>query len=181
MSLKSAVLNSRSGTSLWESHGVIGRRDSTFKRPMHKLTCSETQPRGSTLKSAGATCEGDLLTNCRVCAKGAGIYRNFGQEWEHWWVPFFLPSCLGGPTWVGTSSDALHLPCQNYTSYPKAAPPNQLLPDQTHQQPWLGQQPPQYSCASDPSGGQPWLGLAALQNTSYPKTVRSQHLPPVCP
>lgn len=64
------------------------------------------------MKSVWAVCEGHLLTNFRSCAIGAGIYRNFLQEWRYWWVHFFfflLCSYLPGLTLVSAISDTLHL------------------------------------------------------------------------
>lgn len=49
---------------------------------------SNFQHRGSSLKSAWVTGEGDSLMNFKACAGGTGIWRNFLWEWKHWQTLF---------------------------------------------------------------------------------------------
>lgn len=62
-------------------------------RFVYLLIHSKTQYRSSSLKGFWAICEGDLLTNVRVCCWGARTYWNSVREWKCWWMPFFLMEC----------------------------------------------------------------------------------------
>lgn len=50
-----------SGAYFWDSKEAIGNEHSILKNPMYKLIHSETQQRGSSLKSASAMSKGNLL------------------------------------------------------------------------------------------------------------------------
>lgn len=80
---------------VWENQTALENQASAFKGLMHRLTHSESQCRGSSLKSAWDICEGDTLTNRGAYAGGTGVCCNSLWGWGHWRMPFFCsPSTL---------------------------------------------------------------------------------------
>lgn len=61
---------------------AIGNQDSTLKEPVHKLTHSKPQHRGSSLKITWATRERDLLTNFKVFSRGTGDVEGLSPSTE---------------------------------------------------------------------------------------------------
>lgn len=57
--------------------------ETSLKGHRHKLTYSQAQHRGSSLKSA-AVIQEDSLTTFRVCDRGAMIWWKFLQTQKHW-------------------------------------------------------------------------------------------------
>ena len=79
---------------------------------MYKLSCFESEHRGSSLKSTWVIHEGDALTNFRACARGAKYLLELSLRIEALAGDFFFlfSFYLAGPALVGTISHILHLP-----------------------------------------------------------------------
>lgn len=139
---------------------------------MHCITHSETQHRGSNLKSMWVIRDRDLLTNYRACARRAGICRNFLQKEKCGQVPFSLSSfsltarCWWKPV-VTLSIYLANTTCP--TPWSPVEPPTQRCPSQVAPiPPHLVGSLSQNQCLSKPNVDK---GGRAAASTSTPATL----------